>query len=136
MHLSFIITIKLCFIIWIFLFYFSNFFLSKDCIYLSYFLILLLLFFTAGIGLIVYFLIYSARKPDRCSKCGELSQIRGLSSISEYNMNNNAYLEQEINSHLTNNYCDACGEKLDGQNARFCPQCGSETGTSIIICRD
>ena len=100
-------------------------------------LIIILIIFTGGIGLIVYAIVYFKKIPSRCIHCR--SQI-GLGSISNAQSSNQSqtitHLEQKsdfnADDHLEDNkthqlkFCSFCGEALLNKNARFCAHCGTK----------
>ena len=79
---------------------------------------LMLLVFTAGIGLIFY---YFAREKNRCSNCGSLCQFKMP------NTSNNAHDETatEIKG-VKIDHCPFCGIELMFGVQLTCPNCGSE----------
>jgi len=96
-------------------------------------LAIILLIFTAGIGLIIYLAVYYSRKEDRCAHCGTQitisqsqksyayqPQIETQSTLSPTPGN----ISEEIKGALPN-FCPLCGEKLDPRT-KFCPNCGSK----------
>lgn len=96
-------------------------------------LAIILLIFTAGIGLIIYLAIYYSKREDRCVHCGTQitisqsqksysyhSQIQTQSTLSPTSGNTS----EEIKGALPN-FCPLCGEKLES-GTKFCPNCGSK----------
>ena len=96
-------------------------------------LAIILLIFTAGIGLLIYLAIYYSKAEDRCIHCG--AKITPLQSPSPYTYQTQAPVQQLSSSTPINtsqeitgsrpNFCALCGEKLD-PGIRFCPNCGSQ----------
>ncbi|MFW9988514.1 MAG: zinc-ribbon domain-containing protein [Candidatus Odinarchaeota archaeon] len=94
-------------------------------------LAIILLIFTAGIGLIIYLAIYYRRAEDRCIHCS--TKITTLQPQSPYR--SQPQIQQSPNSASANisekitgaspNYCPLCGEKLE-IGISFCPNCGSK----------
>ena len=101
-------------------------------------LAIILLIFTAGIGLIIYLVIYYNRAEDRCVHCGtriNVFQTEKINEISFQQQNQvNPYIYQTDSTHTppilkeVNEifYCVFCGEKLENSNIKFCPKCGSK----------
>ena len=96
-------------------------------------LAIVLLIFTAGIGLLIYLAIYYSKAEDRCIHCG--GRITALQTPSPYASQTQTPIQQPSYSTPVNtseaitgsraNFCNLCGEKLD-QGIRFCPNCGSQ----------
>ncbi len=96
-------------------------------------LAIILLIFTAGIGLIIYLVIYYSRVEDRCVHCG--TKITTLKTTSPYTYQFQPQTQQQSYSTPVNvsgenigsshNFCALCGEKLD-IGIKFCPNCGSK----------
>ncbi|MFX1315090.1 MAG: hypothetical protein ACFE9T_04450 [Promethearchaeota archaeon] len=102
-------------------------------------LAIILLIFTAGIGLIIYLVIYYRRAENRCVHCGtqiNVFQIEKTNQISfqQQKTQVNPYVDQTDSTYTSttlqevNNifYCVFCGEKLENSNIKFCPNCGSK----------
>jgi hypothetical protein len=84
-------------------------------------LIILLIIFTGGIGLIVYAIVYFNKPPSRCIHCR--SQIEPQSSnLSEKNVGGSI----EDNETSKQRFCSYCGEALRNADAKFCAHCGSK----------
>ncbi|NVM17869.1 MAG: hypothetical protein HWN80_09140 [Candidatus Lokiarchaeota archaeon] len=99
-------------------------------------LVIILIIFTGGIGLIVYGIIYYNKAPSRCIHCR--SQITLASTISAqssnqiqtntplgYESDNNADDSMVNNKTLQQNFCSFCGEPLLNKEAKFCAHCGT-----------
>ena len=100
-------------------------------------LMIILLIFTGGIGLIIYLIIYYNKPESRCIHCQAQISLK-----SEYSVQSATYVQSEnqkrhysdINSDIkvkTNetsklNYCSYCGELLLNELAKFCAHCGSK----------
>lgn len=94
-------------------------------------LAIILLIFTAGIGLIIYLVIYYRRAEDRCIHCGTKittlqpeSPYRYQPQIQQSPYSASVNVSEEITG-ATPNYCPLCGEKLE-IGIKFCPNCGSK----------
>ncbi|MFX0080337.1 MAG: zinc-ribbon domain-containing protein [Candidatus Hodarchaeota archaeon] len=97
-------------------------------------LAIILLIFTAGIGLIIYLAVYYSRGEDRCVHCG--TQITLAPSQKSYSYQPQTQtqstlsptpvsISEEIRGGIPN-FCPLCGEKLE-LGTKFCPNCGSKT---------
>jgi len=100
-------------------------------------LVIILIVFTGGIGLIVYGIIYFNKAPSRCIHCRSLIVLASTSNVQSSNQSQTiTHLEQEshINAgdHLEDdktlqqNYCSFCGETLLNKDAMFCAHCGTK----------
>lgn len=94
-------------------------------------LAIILLIFTAGIGLIIYLAIYYSRPEENCVHCG--AKITALQTQSPYTSQPQiqqspysapASIPEEVTG-VISNFCPLCGEKLD-MGIKFCPNCGSQ----------
>ncbi|UCC20740.1 MAG: zinc-ribbon domain-containing protein [Promethearchaeota archaeon] len=95
-------------------------------------LAIILLIFTAGIGLIIYYAIYHSRPENRCVHCGGIITTQ---QQSPYTYQSSPQIQQSSYSAPVNiseevtgarpNFCALCGEKLD-VGAKFCQNCGSQ----------
>ncbi|MFX1236266.1 MAG: zinc-ribbon domain-containing protein [Promethearchaeota archaeon] len=107
-------------------------------------LAIILVFFTAGIGLLIYLAIYHSKPPDRCVHCNSLCfpQVTAKSSNSTIQNNNiapkNPYIVQDqkpkeiqmpqkIEEEIPpeKGYCGFCGEEIT-PGTKFCPSCGTK----------
>ncbi|MFX0042178.1 MAG: zinc-ribbon domain-containing protein [Candidatus Hodarchaeota archaeon] len=88
-------------------------------------LAIILLIFTAGIGLIIYLAIYYSREEDKCVHCG--TRIIALQTQPAGQI---SYQQQAVEEFKRDNpfYCTYCGEKLIVEGIKFCPKCGSKIG--------
>ncbi len=96
-------------------------------------LAIILLIFTAGIGLIIYLVWYYSKEENTCVHCG--SKITTLKPSSPYTYQFQPQTQQQ--SYITPvdvsgetkvsgvNFCALCGEKLEF-GIKFCPNCGSK----------
>jgi len=96
-------------------------------------LAIILLIFTAGIGLLIYLAIYYSKPEDRCIHCG--------TRIARYPVQSPYYPESQTQYQISQNstpiresersivpevhYCPLCGEKIEF-GIRFCPDCGGK----------
>jgi len=96
-------------------------------------LAIILLIFTAGIGLIIYLAVYYSRQEVRCAHCG--TQITISQSQKSYTYQPQMLtqstlsptpgnISEEIKGEMPN-FCPLCGEKLE-LGTKFCPNCGSK----------
>ena len=100
-------------------------------------LIIILIIFTGGIGLIVYGIVYFNKTPSRCIHCRSQIALGPTRNVQSTNQNQTiTQLEQEsdINAgdHVKDNktqqlkFCSFCGEALLNRNAKFCAHCGTK----------
>ena len=96
-------------------------------------LAIILLIFTAGIGLLIYLAIYYSKAEDRCIHCGNKvipfqTQIpyssQPQTQIQPPSYSTSVNVSEEVTGARAN-FCALCGEKLD-PGIRFCPNCGSQ----------
>jgi DNA-directed RNA polymerase subunit RPC12/RpoP len=100
-------------------------------------LMIILLIFTGGIGLIIYLVIYYGKDPIRCVHCNSICKPKLVEREvrSSYQNINPTYeagtvltieKEQE-NIEIRSKYCFNCGTQLDQRaGLKFCPFCGSK----------
>ena len=79
---------------------------------------LMLLIFTAGFGLIIY---YYARDKNRCVHCGSFCQFM----IPENQVLNSETQSSEIRG-ISANFCNFCGLELENETVKTCPNCESK----------
>ena len=99
-------------------------------------LALILLIFTAGIGLLIYLAIYYGKEENRCVHCGATCSqtferpgpqvAPQVSPQPQYQ--ERALPPQEIEKPKTKdvNFCPFCGDSFDQQGVKFCSNCGSK----------
>jgi len=98
-------------------------------------LLIILLIFTAGIGLIIYGIIYFNKTPSRCIHCKTQIALTSTSSVQSSKQiqtitrlgqksDNIAVDSVEDNKTLQQNFCSFCGELLFNKKAKFCAHCG------------
>ena len=95
-------------------------------------LAIILLLFTAGIGFIIYLVIYYNKPENRCVQCG--NRIPFINS-SQY-MQQDFQVKREMQEGQVNSFqeetsfeegtkfCSFCGEKISSETI-YCPNCGS-----------
>ena len=95
-------------------------------------LAIVLLIFTAGIGLLIYLAIYYSKVEDRCRLCGtqitrDTTQSLYIPSQNQFQTSQNSIPLEESKESLVKEvkYCAFCGEKIAFLD-RFCPNCGSK----------
>ncbi|NVM44547.1 MAG: hypothetical protein HWN79_06500 [Candidatus Lokiarchaeota archaeon] len=100
-------------------------------------LIIILIIFTGGIGLIVYGIVYFKKAPSRCIHCRSqitLSSTRNVQTSNQiqnntqlmYKSDSNAGDHFEENKTPQQNFCSFCGEALLNKDAMFCAHCGTK----------
>ena len=82
-------------------------------------LAIVLLLFTV-IGFFIYLAIFYNKKEDRCIHCG--TQITFSQAQVQFQPST---IATTIQTPITNNYCQLCGEKLE-VGVKFCPDCGGK----------
>lgn len=90
-------------------------------------LLIILTIFTAGIGTIIYLIIYYSTEPKRCLKCNSLCVPLSLQNKQLPVNTDVKNPNSKIISHKIINYCPDCGTKLGnlGNEPNYCPFCGS-----------
>ncbi|MFX0139184.1 MAG: zinc-ribbon domain-containing protein [Candidatus Hodarchaeota archaeon] len=96
-------------------------------------LAIVLLIFTAGIGLIIYLAIYYSKPEEYCIHCR--TKVTAFQTPTPYTYQTQPQIQQpsyttpiKPSEEITGgrpNFCALCGEKLEA-GARFCPNCGSQ----------
>lgn len=94
-------------------------------------LAILLLIFTAGIGLIIYLAIYYNKVENRCVHCGAVvtapqtqTPYTSQPQIQQPSYSTPVNVSEEVTG-AKPNFCALCGEKLEA-GTRFCQNCGSQ----------
>ena len=82
---------------------------------------IVLLLFTAGIGLIFYIIYCLAIKSKRCDKCGRFTTIVEPKEDSLLSVE-----EQPGDATPKLNYCIYCGAEISNPLTQFCPNCGTK----------
>lgn len=99
-------------------------------------LAIILLCFTAGIGLIIYLMIYYSRSENRCIHCNSIVSSQSPGYIPQPKSSQLQTTEVEYNQEYQNQvvasqepvkqeYCQFCGEELE-EGAQFCRECGAK----------
>ncbi len=83
---------------------------------MEFWIALILLIFTAGIGLFIY---YFTRKMNTCVQCGSPCQIQNMD-------HQNSLADQTISEirGVKTKYCTFCGAEFGDRTT--CPECGSK----------
>jgi len=100
-------------------------------------LMIILLIFTAGIGLIIYLIIYYNKDESRCIHCHTQISLKsefGIQSPNYVQAKHQKTYKSNINADTTVKasetskikYCSYCGEPLLNERAKFCAHCGSK----------
>ena len=100
-------------------------------------LMIILLIFTGGIGLIIYLIIYYNKPESRCIHCHTqilLKSYKSVQSLAYVQTENQKPQISDVNSDIKVNaneisklkYCSYCGETLLNELAKFCAHCGSK----------
>ena len=100
-------------------------------------LVIILLIFTGGIGLIVYGIVYFNKPPSRCIHCHSQVALTSTSSVQSSNQIQpnprsgqekkfNVIAPVEDNKTPHQNFCSFCGEALLNKKAMFCAHCGTK----------
>ncbi len=95
-------------------------------------LAIILLLFTAGIGLIIYLIIYYSRPRNRCIHCG--AEVTSFLEQQTPTRKQIPYQQQKMKEEISveivegerASFCPLCGANLDERNQTFCPNCGSK----------
>jgi hypothetical protein len=92
-------------------------------------LAIVLLIFTAGIGLVIYLIIYYSGAENRCIHCHTPIMMSNLQYAQQTHQNayqSEANFSPKKDASLAQpNYCPFCGEHLSSKDAKFCSNCGS-----------
>jgi hypothetical protein len=99
---------------------------------LNWALVIILIIFTGGIGLIVYVIIYFNKPASRCIHCHSQIALTPTSSVQTSNqVQIDTRLEQRRDGDSAENikpqlqkFCSFCGEALSNREAKFCAHCG------------
>ena len=96
-------------------------------------LVIVLVIFTGGIGLILYLIIWNEEPRNRCKICGSICHAHIITEYSNSsNQHSNAlpsqYQELQMIENKVEkvNFCPMCGASLDDRiKLKFCAYCGS-----------
>jgi len=97
-------------------------------------LAIILLFFTAGIGLIIYLIIYYNQAEDHCVHCHTQIAVSGIpytpsptsNTLGSQNRTQDSNQNYQQPEKTQIRYCPFCGEPLRDNKAQFCSNCGSK----------
>ena len=100
-------------------------------------LVIILLVFTGGIGLIIYLVIYFNKARNRCTHCHSIIPLTSNNTIhtpSSIQYGNILRQKSEITKGDTvkdvktihQRFCSFCGESMLSKDAKFCPHCGTK----------
>ena len=100
-------------------------------------LMIILLIFTAGIGLIIYLIIYYNKPESRCIHCHtqiSLKSNTNIQSSTYFQAENQKTPHSDIQAEIKvkadetsiHKHCSFCGEPVLNERAKFCPHCGSK----------
>jgi len=100
-------------------------------------LVIILIIFTGGIGLIFYAIVYFNKPPSRCIHRHSQIALTSPSNVQTSNQNQiSTQLIQESNPKVVDSiednktpqlkFCSFCGEQLHNKEAQFCAHCGSK----------
>ena len=94
-------------------------------------IIIILFIFTAGLGVLIYLVVYYDKNPNRCIHCNsvckpmliEYQSDKKLASVEEKSEKMHNYISiNEIKE--VSKFCYNCGTELDERERKFCPFCG------------
>lgn len=94
-------------------------------------LAIILLCFTAGIGLIIYLMIYYSKPENMCVHCNSVVSSQSPGDIPQIKSSQLQTTEVEYNQVVVSQepekqkYCQFCGEKIQ-EDAQFCQGCGAK----------
>ena len=94
-------------------------------------LAIILLLFTAGIGLVIYLIIYYSKPLNRCVHCNNITSPP-LSELNTSKLSHNQEVLDSnsvpLNYHKKESirYCAYCGEPIKSVNTQYCAHCGSK----------
>ena len=95
-------------------------------------LVIILAIFTGGLGLIIYFIIWSNNDKNRCVQCKSICQYQSSERLltAKYQVVNSYGQQQQLSLMEVRqdhgNFCPVCGTELgDRQQIKFCAYCGS-----------
>ncbi|TFG04002.1 MAG: hypothetical protein EU542_00390 [Promethearchaeota archaeon] len=95
-------------------------------------IIILLFIFTAGLGVLIYLVVYYDKKANRCIHCNsvcktmllEYQKGNQLTSIDKNGEKNQNYVSVNKIEEKETKFCYNCGTELDERERKFCPFCG------------
>ena len=95
-------------------------------------LVIVLIIFTGGIGLIVYAIVRFNKAPNHCIHCRSKIILAPTDNVKSLNQSQSAtQIEQKSESVVPDGeqqhkFCSFCGEALYNRKAKFCAHCGSK----------
>ena len=100
-------------------------------------LIIILIIFTGGIGLIVYAIVYHNKPESYCIHCHTQTLMKSNSNLQSSSYSqiesqktefSDSKTETKVEAKETSNlnYCSFCGEPQLNEIAKFCPHCGTK----------
>ncbi|MFX1381963.1 MAG: hypothetical protein ACFFBP_05915 [Promethearchaeota archaeon] len=95
-------------------------------------LVIILAIFTAGIGILIYFIIYFNNPENRCVHCNSICRLEGIKESTTQLITNPYHVGSQVQvvqlyeqeNEEGANYCLNCGVKLE-RVGKFCPYCGT-----------
>jgi hypothetical protein len=99
-------------------------------------LMIILLIFTAGIGLIIFLIIYYNKPESRCIHCHTQISLKSAINVQSstyvqaehqkaHLSDSNSEVKVKADETLNRKYCSYCGEPQLNELAKFCPHCGT-----------
>ena len=97
-------------------------------------LAIILLIFTAGIGLVIYLAIHYSRPENKCIHCGTVISYVDTQQYAQQQYQARPQMQTqpqvspiETGKHFEEviKYCTFCGEKISFET-KYCPNCGSK----------
>lgn len=90
---------------------------------------IILFFFTAGIGFIIYLIIYYSKPQNRCVHCNSIVSPALSDSIAtekiEAPATPNPYSLTSSNNESIK-FCAYCGEAIKSKDTQYCAHCGTK----------
>jgi hypothetical protein len=94
-------------------------------------LVIILLIFTAGIGLVIYLIIYYSKPLNRCVHCNSIVGP-ALSELSSSKISNpqeildpkSFFVNSQNNESIK--FCAYCGEPIKSVSTQYCAHCGTK----------
>lgn len=94
-------------------------------------IIIILFIFTAGLGILIYLVVYYDRKPNRCIHCNSICKPKLVGYKKDKSITPVEEKAGKMQNYLSVNdikeeskFCYNCGTELDERERRFCPFCG------------
>ena len=90
---------------------------------------IILFFFTAGIGFIIYLIIYYSKPQNRCVHCNSIASPALSESVTreeiEAPATPSSYSLPSSNNESIK-FCAYCGEAIKSKNTQYCAHCGTK----------